>query len=76
MRSYDVDRYAGMSQCDFTPLLNGNIREARRRRRAWSSLVSAAGSVRKESVATPARGTELDLNRSHMAIALDLMRRQ
>jgi hypothetical protein len=77
MRSYDVDRYAGMTECAFTPAQNERIRRARRSRASWDSLFNS-GAKRFEAVPVAAprpQSSGLDLTRSHMEIASDLMRR-
>ena len=80
MRSYDVERYAGMRQCENTPLLNRTIVEARRRREfRWSTVqVSEATrgvEIMKSDDSRSSRGSGTDRSKSHMQIALDLMRR-
>lgn len=81
MRSYDVDRYAGMRECDYTPLLNRNITEARRHRAfRWTAVKASETARRAEVTRKPddsrsSAGSGINLSKSHMQIALDLMRR-
>lgn len=77
MRRYDIDKYAGMSECAFKPAQNERIRRARRSRASWESLLnSGAKKIETSPVSTPrTQSSGLDLTKSHMGIASDLMRR-